>query len=241
MAKLKQPKFVLMLSLALILATSSTLSFNVSAQTTHNEEGDSMDQSMSSVQALQNNLLSDFMPDNYREVAQKQVLVDKVPAELIRYARTDGRNNAIGGEHFSTVIDTTGKLKGFARMDADLIGKELPSKDDAYNIAMQFLQRYAPDLLENLSLKFVAEHSEPVFVSNGNNTSTKKLTGMKVKMRNLKDDLYFWVIIGADRKVIIFERDIYWANLPYGHRRTEQWLHDNWLKDKQKINEVSDI
>lgn len=63
------------------------------------------------------------------------------------------------------------------------------------------------------------------------------LRGMKVKMRNKSDGLYFWVIVGADKKVMTFERDIYWQNRPYGHRRTEMWLHDQYLiKNKIKLD-----
>jgi len=49
-----------------------------------------------------------------------------------------------------------------------------------------------------------------------------------VKMRNKQDGLWFWVIVGGDGQVIVFERDIYWISFS-GRRRTEKWLHDSYL------------
>ncbi len=61
---------------------------------------------------------------------------------------------------------------------------------------------------------------------------THTVTGMKVKAKNTKDGRWFWVIVGANSQPMIFERDIVWISFP-GHRQTEKWLHDSWLK-KQK-------
>jgi len=45
----------------------------------------------------------------------------------------------------------------------------------------------------------------------------------------LADGRWFWVIVGSDEKPMVFERDIVWVTFP-GHRKTEKWLHDSWLK-----------
>lgn len=76
-----------------------------------------------------------FMPAGYREVGRRAAVVDGQNAELVRYERTDGRNAALGGEHFSTVIADGGRLKGFARMDLELVGGKLPTHDEAQAIA----------------------------------------------------------------------------------------------------------
>jgi hypothetical protein len=52
-------------------------------------------------------------------------------------------------------------------------------------------------------------------------------------MRYLVDDRWFWLIVGADREVMVFERDIVWANLE-GRRQSEKWLHDSWLAEQRK-------
>lgn len=171
-----------------------------------------------------------YMPAGYREIARRPVTVDKEGAELVRYERTDSRNAALGGEHFSTVIAGNGRLKGFARMDLDLVGGELPSREEAQAIAMDFLREAAPDLLPVLKISWVDPHDEPLRVTRNGSTENLTLTGMKVKMRNTVDGLWMWVIVGADRKVMVFERDINWITFP-GHRGTEKWLHDSWLAE----------
>lgn len=175
--------------------------------------------------------IAQYMPEDYGQVSRRAVTVDKESAELVRYERTDGRNAALGGEHFSTVIAADGRLKGFARMDLDLVGGSLPSREETQAIAMDFLRAAAPDLLPTLKVSWVEPHDEPLRVTRNGKTENLTLTGMKVKMRNSADGRWMWVIVGADRKVMVFERDIVWISFP-GHRGTEKWLHDSWLAEK---------
>lgn len=172
-----------------------------------------------------------FMPSGYHEVARRPVSVDGMGAELVRYARTDGRNAALGGEHFSTVIADDGRLKGFARIDLDLVGGSLPTREETRAIAMAFLREAAPDLLPVLNVSWIEPHDEPLRVTRNGRSERLTLTGMKVKMRNTADGRWMWVIVGADRKVMVFERDIRWISFP-GHRATEKWLHDAWLEER---------
>lgn len=172
-----------------------------------------------------------FMPAGYREAARRTVAVDGEAAELVRYQRTDGRNAALGGEHFSTVIAADGRLKGFARMDLDLVAGALPTRAETQAIAMDFLRAAAPDLLPVLDISWIEPHDEPLRVLRDGRMEDLTLTGMKVKMRNTADGRWMWVIVGTDRKVMVFERDIHWISFP-GHRGTEKWLHDSWLAEK---------
>lgn len=169
------------------------------------------------------------VPEGYANVEQGPVEVDGESALLIRMERIDKRNGGLGGEHFSAVIAPSGKLKGFVRMDLALRGGALPSQDEAHDIAMHFLSVHAADLLLRHAVSFIAPHDETIR-ANGESTA---LTGMKVKMRHLADGRWFWVIVGADREVMVFERDIVWANLK-GRRQTEKWLHDSWLAEQRK-------
>jgi len=57
---------------------------------------------------------------------------------------------------------------------------------------------------------------------------------MKVKIRNTADGRWLWVIVGSDRKVMAFERDVVWITFP-GHRGTEKWLHDSWPLMQKKL------
>lgn len=178
------------------------------------------------------NPASAFIPSNHVEVTHRNVDVDGVPATLTRYEREDDRNNGLEGEHFSTVVDNNGRLKGFANISLDLVGRPLPDRERSEEVARAFLQEYAPDLLPRMEIHWIDTHDEPIRIERDGRTETVTLTGMKVKARNLADKRWFWVIIGPDEQPMVFERDIIWITFP-GHRKTEKWLHDSWLK-KQK-------
>ena len=176
--------------------------------------------------------LSRWMPANHEEVSRRPIRVDGESADLTRYERRDGRNRGLGGEHFSTVIASDGTLKGFAHLSLDLAGKPLPSRERSAQIARDFLQEAAPDLLPRMEVHWIAPHDEPIRVAHDDNCETVTLTGMKVKARNLADGCWFWVIVGSDGRPMIFERDIVWITFP-GRRQTEKWLHDSWLAQQE--------
>lgn len=172
-----------------------------------------------------------FVPETHIAISQSNVKVDGVAAILTRYERRDERNADLEGEHFSTIVAADGTLKGFANITADLVGKPLPSRERSEQIAREFLQEIAPDLLPRMEISWIDTHDEPIRVQRDGRYETVALTGMKVKARNLADGLWFWVIVGSDEKPMIFERDIVWITFP-GHRQTEKWLHDSWLKEQ---------
>ncbi len=172
-----------------------------------------------------------IMPPGYAEIAQRRVTVDGEGAQLVRYERADRRNADLGGEHFSVIVADDGRLKGFTRIDLDLVGGRLPSREDTQKIAMDFLRTAAPDLLPGMKISWIEPHDEPLRATRNGRTENFTLTGMKVKMRNGADGRWMWVIVGADRKVMVFERDIVWVTFP-GHRKTEKWLHDSWLVEQ---------
>ncbi|MDR2129388.1 MAG: hypothetical protein LBP52_10040 [Burkholderiaceae bacterium] len=177
--------------------------------------------------------VSRWIATTHREVSRRTVSVDGESAELTRYERRDGRNAALEGEHFSTVMAADGTLKGFANIALDLVGKPLPSRERTEQIARAFLQENAPDLLPKMEIHWIEPHDEPIKLSSGSDSKTVTLTGMKLKARNLADGRWFWVIVGSDEKPMVFERDIVWISFP-GHRKTEKWLHDGWLKKQAK-------
>ncbi len=181
-----------------------------------------------------NNPAIAFVPEAYVQVAQQAVSVDGETVVLTRYEREDGRNSGLEGEHFSSVVSESGRLKGFAHISMDLVGRPLPSAERSEAIARAFLNEHAPDLLLKMEIHWVDTHDEPIRVELNGSTETVTLTGMKVKARNLEDRLWFWVIVGPDEQPMVFERDITWITFP-GHRKTEKWLHDSWLK-QQKMN-----
>ncbi|CNH45739.1 hypothetical protein [Yersinia intermedia] len=181
-----------------------------------------------------------IIPDTHHQTSQRSVTLDGQPASLSRYERRDERNAFLEGEHFSTVIAADGTLKGFANISLDLVGKSLPSRERAVQIATEFLRKTAPDLLTSLGRASVTLHNEPIRLSHAGRNETIQLTGLKFKARNLADGRWFWVIIGSDEKPMLFERDLEWATL-LARRKTEQWLHDRWIKaqDSQQISKPS--
>lgn len=172
-----------------------------------------------------------FVPATHAQVSQRDMSIDGEGATLIRHERRDGRNAGLDGEHFSAVVAADGTLKGFANISLDLAGKPLPSRERSEQIARAFLQATAPDLLPRMKISWIDPHDEPIRVQRDGRSETVKLTGMKVKARNLADGRWFWVIVGSDEKPMVFERDIVWISFP-GHRQTEKWLHDSWLKQQ---------
>lgn len=167
----------------------------------------------------------------YQETERRDVRVDGEAVQLIRHERRDGRNAGLGGEHLSAVVAADGRLKGFAHMSLDLVGQPLPTRERSEQIARAFLQQAAPDLLTRMKISWIEPHDEPIRITRNGRSETVNLTGMKIKARNLADGRWFWVIVGADEKPLVFERDIVWVSFP-GHRKSEKWLHDAWLKDQ---------
>jgi len=72
-----------------------------------------------------------------------------------------------------------------------LVGKPQPSKEKAQEIAQKFLRTYVPDLIDGLELHWIDKHDEPIRIQHTGKTEKVTLTGMKVKMRNKRDGLWF--------------------------------------------------
>lgn len=172
--------------------------------------------------------ISDMIPKGYAPVLERPITVDGVPATLIRFEQEGGNKRSLGGEHFSVVVSMAGQLKGFAHMSLAYAGGTLPSRERAREIALNFLHESAPDLLAQMKISWIDPHDETIHVVRNGRMVRITLTGMKVKVKNMGDGRWFWVIVGANEQVMVFERDIVWVTFP-GHRQTEKWLHDQWL------------
>ncbi|PID66280.1 MAG: hypothetical protein CR975_03805 [Gammaproteobacteria bacterium] len=170
--------------------------------------------------------LQQYLPKHYQQVSQQNVSVDGNPAVLTRYQ--NDANDQLTGEHFSTLFGQD-KLQGFVWLAPQLVAGTLPNKQQAQDIADDFLRAYAPDLYANKELHWIKPHDETIVVAGKKQT----ITGMKVKMRQRQNGLWFWVIVGNNRQVIIFERDIVWLDFKF-KRQTEKWLHDDWLVARSK-------
>ncbi|MDX5595685.1 hypothetical protein [Pseudovibrio sp. SPO723] len=180
--------------------------------------------------------LNGELPENFRTVGEAAITADGVPATITRAERIDGENSGIGGEHISQVVSDNGKLLGYVRMTKEMAQPaKLPDQETAHAVAMEVLREHAPELLEAHKVHWIAPHDETITVMENGERKTLTLTGMKVKMRaTTSDKLWFWVIVGPNEQVMVFERDIYWITIP-GRRRTEKWLHDSWLAEHPDV------
>lgn len=180
---------------------------------------------------IEHNITMEFMPEGYQEVDRNSVTIDGELAELIRYQPPTSKTTLLGREHFSILTTSDGLLKGFSSMAPSLVKGDLPSKDEAKKIAIDFISRFAKDLLPVLKIHWIKPHKESFTMIQDEKKKTLVITGIKVKMQNTSDGRWMWTIIGPSKKVIIFERDVVWISFP-GLRQTEKWLHDSWLEDK---------
>ncbi|MBX8827551.1 hypothetical protein, partial [Ochrobactrum sp. SFR4] len=58
------------------------------------------------------------VPEGYEFVGMRQVIQDARPLALLRFQRSDGRNNFNGGEHFSTLVNIDeNRLEGLLFID----------------------------------------------------------------------------------------------------------------------------
>ena len=168
------------------------------------------------------------VPTEYQEVHRENLQTDGQAVILTRYTRRDGRNNTLGGEHFSSIYDKQGRIKGFIYKDLLLTEGKLPTEEDARVSALTFVKAYAPDLLNNHSFNGISQETEFLELARSSDSNKRiPIHYLRVKMRNKDTGLWFWVFVGVDRRIIGFERDLVWSYLRF-QRTTEQWLSDAW-------------
>ena len=94
-------------------------------------------------------LLLSLLPEGFTPVSEARVEMDGRPVILSRAERSDGVHSGLGGEHISIVESEDGTLLGFTRMTREMAQPAtIPSEDAARDVAMRFLERHAPDLLD---------------------------------------------------------------------------------------------
>lgn len=165
--------------------------------------------------------MQEFLEDGFTHKHEFSGNYNDEKVKLLRFTKKD--EISLFDEHISFVNND--KLIAVARMLKRYETKPNLSKDEAKEIAIDFLKKYAKDLLENYKILWVDFHDESLEIQG----KTTKITGLKVKCQNLRDKLYFWVIVGFDKSVMVFERDVIWDFLRAG-RVSEKYVHDAWLK-----------
>lgn len=177
--------------------------------------------------SLPNQLQSLIQPQEqaFSLVLTQNGLHNKSPVTLYRYEpKTILTFEAMNSSFL--INDETQKIQGFARLLPQYDAKQPQvSKEDAEKAMREFATQFAPDLLKNFKIQWIDKHDETIIVDG----KKVKLTGMKVKCRDIDTGLYFWMIIAPDHSVMVFERDVEWDFIRAG-RQTQKWLHDSWLQ-----------
>ena len=172
---------------------------------------------------------------------------------LFRFNELPAKECELGGEHISILMDPMDhKIFGLMDLRITASKKVYTTPAAALKTAISFLKNAASDLIFSttslpempkhttqseekitfndhpkiglLELHWIGQHSE--FIKNKN--ELLEIVGMKVKFYHRERNLWLWVIVNQNNKVICYERDVFW-NFDQFRRDTQMWLHDHWL------------
>ena len=163
-------------------------------------------------------------PSHWHEVDVRTELHDDEEVIVTRWQPTKERR--LEGPHVSVVRGRDGRVVGYTALDLDANNdpRDLPDAERARQVARGWLGRIDEGYLQGLTEQWVDRHDERVVDEEGNE---HLVPGVKVKTRH-EDGRYAWVIVGADSRVVTFERDVTW-DAAAQRRATQMWLHDNWI------------
>jgi hypothetical protein len=179
------------------------------------------------------------VPEGYEFVGMRQVIQDARPLALLRFQRSDGRNNFNGGEHFSTLVNIDeNRLEGLLFIDHRFT-VEIDIDDEQVRASgRQFLTIAAPDLLDRVEERWIKPmrrvpqeppHDAPFEFTDAISGKIMFVIGKRFKMFDPETKTWAWIIIASDGTPIAFERDISWDGVRK-RRMTEQWLYDPWVE-----------
>lgn len=176
--------------------------------------------------AIAENYKSAIAPDA-KDYNLAYSLKDKINDDVVYIYRFESGNATalnLYRAHITVIVDRTNKLKGFARTDENMSGKNNLDDDKCRQLALAFIKRYAPDLTD-IKFQWVDIHKESVTDQNKKKT---EIQGKWVKYKDSKSGHYLWVILAPDGRIMEFDRDIVWSFFR-GGRVNELWLRDDWL------------
>ncbi|WP_306366896.1 hypothetical protein [Nocardiopsis sp. CC223A] len=138
----------------------------------------------------------------------------------------EGGEYDVAGPHLSVVVGSDGRLIGVTALDPREANDPdaLPGAEQAREAAYSWLARQDSEYLAGLEEQWVDRHDEVVVGADG---EEHVIPGVKVKTRHA-DGRYAWVIVGADSRVVTFERDVTWDAVRQ-RRATQMWLHNAWI------------
>ena len=174
-------------------------------------------------EALSHALTRLSIPQGYELKNTSSVMQDNDAVWVFRYEKSDGRNNGLGGEHFSFTVTQVGfKILGVMWMNQDFAeGRPLTTEAQTRKAVQKFLRQVEPGLFESAEHRWIRP-KEFELASKG-----KKITlaGMRYKFHTPAENKRGWVVVAPGGEVIAFEQDMLWNE----GRISEKWLHDDWL------------
>jgi hypothetical protein len=164
------------------------------------------------------------VPSGWHEAGVRTGSHDGEKVTVTRYQPTE--EVRLGGPHVCVVRGEDGRVVGYTALDPDAHNdpRDLPGAEQARQAAYSWLGRTDDDYLQGLTEQWVDRHDETVVDEDGRE---HVIPGVKVKTRH-EDGRYAWVIVGADSRVVTFERDVTWDTAAR-RRATQMWLHDTWI------------
>lgn len=179
-----------------------------------------------------------FIPNNYELSQFRQAMHDEISVVWVRFKPIE-KLDCLKGEHLSITYDPiSDQILGYMHLKESFCCQEsdLPDENDAKQEAYAFLNYIDPKLLEKLDFRWIKNlkikpisppHDEGFQLKSGN-----IVIGVRVKFFNPSTEKYTWVIVGKNKNIIAFEREIIW-NSKLARRVTNQWLHDSWIISKE--------
>lgn len=178
------------------------------------------------------------VPVDYELVKLRTVVQDARTLRLLRYERKDGRNNGIGGEHFSALVNTDeGRVEGVIFIDEQFAADVEIDDDRAKEFGRRKLSTVAPELVGRVEERWIKPmkrvpleppHDAPFDYFDAKTGEIELILGKRFKMFDPETKTWLWLIISNDGSIIAFERDISWDGIRK-QRMTEQWLYDGWV------------
>lgn len=164
------------------------------------------------------------VPPGWELVREHGARHDEEEVAVRRYQ--EGGEYDVHGPHLSVVVGPQGRLIGVTDLDPREANDPdaLPDAEQAREAAYSWLARLDSGYLAGLEEQWVDRHDEVVVGADG---EERVIPGVKVKTRHA-DGRYAWVIVGADSRVVTFERDVTW-DAARQRRATQMWLHNAWI------------
>lgn len=160
-------------------------------------------------------------PADWQVVSTRSDRHNDTPVSVTRFQPAGYR---LGIPHLTVVLDGSDTVLGYTFLSRPSTeNAAVPDEPTARGLAYAFIEAFDPAYAKGLTTQWTARHDEAAEDEQGRFV----MPGTKVKTRH-DSGLYAWAVIGADGRVLTWERDIAW-DFGESRRATRMWLHDSWI------------